>query len=168
VRAVLWVQGCSRRCPGCFNPETHPFEGGEAVPVEALLQRIAALQDTIEGLTVSGGEPLEQEPAITALLRQVKTETGLSVLLFTGFSWEEIQQGIEALHYVDVLIAGRYDRTQPRARGLRGSANQTVHFLTDRYTLADLEAVPSSEVILTPEGEALVSGIRPVRRVVGG
>ncbi len=166
ARAVLWLQGCSLGCPGCYNPQTHPLTGGAAVPVAELLGRLANLGPTIEGLTVSGGEPLQQRPALLALLGRLRQETALSVLLFTGFSWEEVQRFPEApdlLACVDVLIAGRYDSSRHLARGLRGSANKTVHFLTDRYVPADLEAVPASEVHITPEGEVVVSGIDPMR-----
>jgi anaerobic ribonucleoside-triphosphate reductase activating protein len=95
----------------------------------------------------------------------VHQETPLSVLLFTGYTWEEVQRmpdAEELLSYVDILIAGRYDASQPLARDLRGSANKTVHMLTDRYTLADLQAVPLAEVIITEAGEIVMSGIDPV------
>ncbi|MBI2946940.1 MAG: radical SAM protein [Verrucomicrobia bacterium] len=210
TRAVVWVQGCSLGCPGCFNPETHTVQGAESVAVDDLLQRIVGLGDSIEGITISGGEPLQQRPAVVELLRRVKAETALSVILFTGFRWEEVVGASEResdqalwrddagafhqandlahgkrfhaptpsrsaaprhpdtsrprdfLNYMDVLIAGRYDAGQRVARGLRGSANKTVHFITDRYTAEDLEAVPPAEVLVSPRGELIISGIQPV------
>ena len=166
VRAVLWVQGCSLACPGCFNPDSHVLTGGERVPVTDLFQRLVALSASIEGLTISGGEPLQQRRALLALLRRVRQETPLSVVLFTGYTWEEVQRMSdveELLSYVDILIAGRYDASRHLARDLRGSANKTVHVLTDRYTLADVQAVPLAEVIITEAGEIVLSGIDPVR-----
>jgi len=139
---------------------------GERVPVTALFQRLIALSASIEGLTISGGEPLQQRRALLALLRRVRQETPLSVVLFTGYTWDEVQRmpdAEELLSYVDVLIAGRYDASQRLARDLRGSANKTVHVLTDRYTLVDVQAVPLAEVIITEAGEIVVSGIDPVR-----
>jgi anaerobic ribonucleoside-triphosphate reductase activating protein len=62
-----------------------------------------------------------------------------------------------------VLIAGRYDRQQRRASGWRGSANKTVHLLTDRYTLADLDAVPPAEVVIAPDGTVTISGIDAIQ-----
>ncbi len=166
VRAVLWLQGCSLGCSGCYNPATHPFTGGEWVPVEDLFARLAALGDGIDGLTVSGGEPLQQRPALLAFLQRVRRETPLSVLVFTGFAWEEVVRFPEAgelLACVDVLIAGRYEADRRLARGLVGSENKTVHFLTARYTAADLEAVPPAEVVIAADGEVVLSGIDPVR-----
>lgn len=161
ARAVVWVQGCSLGCPKCFNPLTHAFDRGDDISIEDLFHRIAALRDSVEGVTLSGGEPLEQRAPVTELLRWLRAETTLSVVLFTGFGWNEIES-LEILRYVDVLIAARYNHLQRLARGLRGSANKTIHFLTDRYTPADLEAVPAAEVILTPHGEIMTSGIDPL------
>ena len=164
-RAVLWLQGCSLGCPGCFNPETHPLDRGERVPVAEIVARIAALGDSIQGVTLSGGEPLQQLPALLALLRRLRAETSLSTILSTGYRWEEVQAmpGAGALlACVDVLLAGRYDRAQRLARDLRGSANKTVHWLTGRYGPADLAAAPPAELILTAGGGLVASGIDPL------
>ena len=169
TRAVVWVQGCSLGCPGCYNPATHPSAGGEAVAVDDLCARIAALGDGIEGVTVSGGEPLQQRVGLLALLRRLRAQTRLSVLVFTGFTWDEVQHfpgAADLLACVDVLFAGRYDATRHLAQDLRGSANKTVHFLTGRYGPADLREVPEAEVVITADGGVVASGIDPVRWVV--
>ena len=165
-RAVIWVQGCSLDCPGCFNSETHSFRKGKLVSTGQLFKKIVKLGDTIEGITVGGGEPLQQMQPLLTLLRRVRKETNLSVLLFTGYSWEEIgkMEGTpELLRYVDILIAGRYDRTKKVGRNLLGSANQTLHFLSGRYTKKDLKMTPPSEVIITREGKVIMTGIDPPR-----
>jgi anaerobic ribonucleoside-triphosphate reductase activating protein len=164
-RAVLWTQGCTLGCPGCFNPETHAFTGGEQVDADELAERVAGLGG-IEGVTVSGGEPLQQRRALLAFLRRLRERTRLSVLVFTGFTWEEVRRFPEAealLGCIDVLLAGRYDAARHLGRGLLGSANKTAHFLTDRYGPADLAAVPPAEVVITADGEVVASGIDPLR-----
>lgn len=164
LRAVIWVQGCSLNCPGCFNPETHPRGGGQGMAVADLFQRLVAPGPAIEGITISGGEPLQQQEPLLALLQRVKQETELSVLLLTGFSWPEVERMPAApalLANIDVLLAGRYRQSSRLARDLRGSANKTVHFLTGRYTTADLQAVPPAELIISPGGEIFISGIDP-------
>lgn len=160
LRAVLWVQGCSLGCPGCFNPETHAFEGGEEHDVDALFARLEQLDD-IEGITVSGGEPLQQRAPLLDLLQRLKSETSLSVVLFTGFAFDEIKAP-ELLACVDILLAGRYREEERVAYGLLGSANKTIHFLTDRYGPADLEQVPVGEVVISPEGVMVFTGIDPL------
>lgn len=169
LRAVIWVQGCAFACPGCFNPETHNMRGGEVWPVEKLVERILEINNSLggklEGLTISGGEPLYQHRALARLLEQVREKTDLSIVVFTGYDWEELQRlnGIgRFLAQVDVLIAGRYDASRRVAQGLIGSANKVTHFLTGRYTASDLEAVPQAEIIITPEGEVILSGIDPL------
>lgn len=171
LRTVIWVQGCALGCPGCFNPETHVMNGGEPWPVEKLVERILEIKNgpegsKLEGLTLSGGEPLHQHRALARLLEQVREKTGLSILVFTGYDWDELQRlkGIDRfLANVDVLIAGRYDASRRVAQGLIGSANKVAHFLTDRYTTKDLEAVPQAEILLSPDGEIILSGIDPLK-----
>jgi anaerobic ribonucleoside-triphosphate reductase activating protein len=180
LRTVVWTQGCALGCPGCFNPETHAMKGGEIWPVEKLVERILEISHgsaskssqnrRVEGLTISGGEPIHQHRALAHLLQQVREQTDLSILVFTGYDWDELQRlngkdrGIDRfLAYVDVLIAGRYDASRRVAQGLIGSANKVAHFLTSRYTPRDLEAVPQAEIIVTPDGEIILSGIDPLK-----
>jgi anaerobic ribonucleoside-triphosphate reductase activating protein len=165
-RAVVWVQGCSLGCPGCFNPQSHPRLAGTAVQIEDLLAKLVALQDQIEGLTISGGEPLQQMPALLELLHALRRTTHLSVLAFTGFTWAEVQRmphSAELLASLDVLIAGRFVASQRLAQGLIGSANKTVHLLTQRYSWKDLQLTPPAEVWIARDGEIELSGIDPLR-----
>ncbi len=164
-RAVIWTQGCSLGCPGCFNPATHPFSGSERIEVEVLFERLQALGESIEGLTISGGEPLQQRRGLLRLLARVRQETHFSVILFSGVTWKEIQRmpgSAELLTSVDVLLAGRYEAARRLGHGLLGSANKTVHFLTNRYRPADLARVPEAEIFISPGGEVISSGIDPV------
>lgn len=166
LRAVLWFQGCTLNCPGCFNPATHSPSGGDALALEHILRQIRALEPEIEGITISGGEPFQQPCQLAELLTQVKASTHLSVVLFSGFTLEEIQRlpaGSRALKYVDVLIAGRYRQDLRLARGLVGSANKTIHCLTDRYSPADFLDIPEAEVIIAPDGGITLSGIDPLK-----
>lgn len=165
LRAALWVQGCSLGCPGCFNPETHSLHAGESVTVNELARRVTTIRG-IEGVSILGGEPLQQRRAVLSLVRTLRAESDLSVILFTGFTLPEVErmpEGREILGLIDVLIAGRYDETKRLARGLRGSANKTVTFLTSRYTERDFEAVPACEVTIGPGGEVTVNGMDPLR-----
>lgn len=166
IRAVVWVQGCSLACPGCFNPRTHPFDGGEIIDVEDIFSRIRQAAPDIEGITISGGEPLQQRAGVLALLERVRHDSALSAILFTGYAWDEVQAMPEAerlLQCVDVLIAGRYDARRRLGHGLRGSANQTIHLLSNRYKLEDLENVPQAEVLILADGRIILSGINPLQ-----
>ena len=159
-RSVVWVQGCSLGCPGCFNPQTHDREdAAEVVAVPELMRRILAAGT--EGLTVSGGEPLQQAEAVVALLEAARV-AGLSTLLFTGLTWEEVNRlplAPRLLRCVDVLLAGRYEEDRRVAEGLLGSANQTVHLLSPRHTREEIAATPEAEAVILPDGRVVFSGI---------
>jgi len=167
-RAVLWTQSCTLKCPGCFNPETHDPHAGEVIQVTDLAGRLLAITD-IEGVTISGGEPLQQPQAIQALLEQLRARSTLSIVLFSGFAWSEIQRmpiGRHLPDLVDVLIAGRYQADQRVASGLIGSANKDLRCFTTRYTPADFAPVPPAEVRIARDGTITLTGINPV--VLGG
>ncbi len=165
-RAVIWVQGCTLACPGCFNPKTHSINHSKAVSTQKLFKQIVQVSAGLEGLTISGGEPLQQAAALVPLLRKIRATMSLSVILFTGFEWNQIAQvpgGSEVASLCDVVIAGRYQQEKRVASGLLGSANKTFHFLTTRYAQSDFLSIPEAEVILEPNGEILLSGINPLQ-----
>ncbi len=165
-RAVVWTQGCTLNCPECFNPQTHPVLAEKDWPVDRLVELILSRKNEIEGITISGGEPLQQIKPLMELVRKVKELSDLSILVFSGFTWDEIQRMPGArllLQYLDVLITGRYLASKRLASGLVGSSNKTFHFLTERYKMANLISVPVAEVILKPNGEIIMSGIDPLR-----
>lgn len=163
VRFVIWLQGCTLGCPGCFNPLTHAA-AGPTTPIAELVAQLAAAQGSgPEGLSLSGGEPMQQPAAALALLRAARA-LGMSTLMFSGYTLDEIR-GIEpaVLAELDVLIDGRYVSTERHATGLRGSANQRIHLLTDRYTLAQVEATPVAEIRIGPTGELALTGVDPLK-----
>ncbi len=159
-RSVVWVQGCSLGCPGCFNPQTHSRDGAsETLEVAEVMERVLAAGT--EGLTVSGGEPLQQAEAVVTLLEEARA-AGLSTLLFTGLTWEEVQRlplAPRILRCVDVMMAGRYVAERRVAHGLLGSANQTMHLLSPRHTLEEIAATPEAEAVILPDGRVVFSGI---------
>jgi anaerobic ribonucleoside-triphosphate reductase activating protein len=162
VRFVVWLQGCTLGCPGCFNPLTH-IADGPTTPVEELAAQMAAAK--VGGLSLSGGEPLQQPEAALALLRAAR-ELGMSTLAFSGYALEEIRElpgGADVLANLDVLIDGRYVAGERLATGLRGSANQRIQLLTDRYTRADVEATPVAEIVISPAGDVSLTGVNPLR-----
>ena len=164
LRAVVWVQGCTLGCPGCFNPATHRADAGWEVPVDQLVDRIEGLAPRLEGITVTGGEPLQQMDPLLELLREVQRRTCLSVVVFTGFTVEEMMgfpRIEELLANLDVVIAGRYERAHRLARGLRGSANQEALLVTGRYDEQDLAGVPSAEIAISAEGTVTLTGMDP-------
>lgn len=140
-RFAVWVQGCSLRCAGCCNPEMFDERRGESMAIDALAARIPA---GVEGITLLGGEPFEQAAGAAALARAARAR-GLTVMVFTGYTRDELAARADAdelLAQIDLLVDGRYDRAQPeppppRGRRWIGSANQVMHHLTAAYAPDD-------------------------------
>ncbi|MEJ7596990.1 MAG: 4Fe-4S single cluster domain-containing protein [Kofleriaceae bacterium] len=163
ARFVVWLQGCTLGCPGCFNPTTHDATGGRELEVADVVAQLVASR--VEGLSLSGGEPLQQAPAAVALL-QAARDRGLSTLAFSGYTIDEIRElpsGSQVLARLDVLIDGRYRAGERLAAGLRGSANQRIQLLTERYSLADVEATPVAEIRIGRGGEVILTGVDPLK-----
>jgi anaerobic ribonucleoside-triphosphate reductase activating protein len=164
ARFVVWLQGCTLGCPGCFNPTTHDGTGGRAVDVAEVIAQLVAT-DGIEGLSLSGGEPFQQPADALALVTAARAR-GLSTLAFSGYAFDEIRalpDGPAVLAGLDVLIDGRYRSGERLATGLRGSANQQIRLLTDRYTVADVEDTPVAEIRISPTGELVLTGVDPLK-----
>lgn len=131
TRFGLWVQGCARGCPGCVSPEAQPLDGGYLKSVKELAKEILCVSD-IEGITISGGEPFLQEAALCRLLAYVKERRDFGVILYTGYRFEEISS--HALtKFCDAVIDGEYIRELDDGLSLRGSSNQRLIFVTERY-----------------------------------
>lgn len=162
-RFVVWVQGCSLGCKGCFNPETHSL-ASEMRPVTDVVEEVLATPG-IEGVTVTGGEPLEQPAALAAFARQVRDRTKLSVIVLTGYSRDEILADpsmLEAARACDTLVCGRYNERQRLASGLRGSRNKEYWLQTSRYSERDFEHVPEAEILISPDGFVVSTGVDPI------
>ncbi len=163
ARFVVWFQGCTLGCPGCFNPATHAADPIRTMPIAELAAAMAA--SGAAGLSLSGGEPLQQPEAAVALLDLARA-LGMSTLAFSGYAIDEIRArpgGGDVLARLDVLIDGRYVAGERLATGLRGSANQRIHLLTDRHTLAEVEATPVAEIRIGPGGEMVLTGVDPLK-----
>lgn len=136
-RVCLWTQGCKKRCRGCISPELQPYSGNEIdedVLAKILIQ--VARKNNCTGITISGGDPLEQSQALLKLLTLLRNEFD-DILVYTGFELQDIQDGLvgidakKCLDYLDVLIDGKYiDELNYKDCVLRGSSNQNIHFIT--------------------------------------
>lgn len=168
TRYAVWLQGCSIRCAGCCNPHLFDPAGGEGIEVSSLLREVAEARDAIEGVSVLGGEPFDQAQALSPFVQGVR-ELGLGVIVFTGFSLEQLRERddtavADVLAATDVVVDGRYDAALPETHRMwAGSANQRFHYLTRRYSPA-IEAGPggravdSIEISIDPCGSVHLNG----------
>jgi anaerobic ribonucleoside-triphosphate reductase activating protein len=137
VRAVIWVQGCPLRCRGCIAPETLSFEGGDVRTVAGLASWLCSL-DQAEGVTFSGGEPFAQAEALALLLDQVRlARPDFTAMSYSGFTLAALSRGTPAqralLSRLDLLVDGPNQLARHGDQRWRGSSNQRLIPLTDRY-----------------------------------
>lgn len=130
IRYVLFVQGCPHSCPGCHNPQTHPFEGGTARTLDSILEDVKA-NPLISGVTFSGGEPMCQAAALTELARRLRA-MGKNIICYTGYTFEQLikEQDPDRMALMEqcrYLIDGPFILEQKSLMvKFRGSTNQRI------------------------------------------
>ena len=132
-RFVIWVHGCCFACEGCLAENTKNGAYTE-MSVKDLAQEI--LMSDTEGITISGGEPFLQAEALFELITLLKSVRDTGVIIYSGFTLEELQENDEnknLLRVTDILIDGRYIKELDDGRAYIGSSNQRLHYLSDRY-----------------------------------
>ncbi len=130
LRVVLWVSGCSHKCKGCQNPITWDCESGIEFDRYAENEIFKELEnDYIEGLTLSGGDPLytKNRNTVTKLVKKVKEfYPNKNIWLYTGYTWEKIKD-LETIMYVDVVVDGKFiEKFRDNNLHWRGSSNQRI------------------------------------------
>lgn len=134
LRAVVWTQGCKHDCKGCHNPTTHTFNGGFAVDIDVIKEKIKKLY-LHRGITFSGGDPMEQPDECNEIAKFARG-IGLDVWCYTGYTYEELLSN-EGLRYnrgwrkfldnIDVLVDGKFiEKERSLNLYFRGSRNQRV------------------------------------------
>ncbi|MDG1872294.1 MAG: 4Fe-4S single cluster domain-containing protein [Mariniblastus sp.] len=175
TRFAIWMQGCPLRCSGCCNPEMLKFEGGKTTPVEELIKQIldnAKDNVYLEGITLLGGEPFSHARGLDQVAKAVQ-EHGLTVMAFTGFLLEDLREREDSyidrlIRHTDILVDGPYDRERPDStRRWIGSANQRVHFLSNRYAEADSHWERKDTLEIRLQGNQLTVNGFPAKNAVG-
>lgn len=133
-RLVLWTRGCSKHCKNCANPELWDTSNAKNVKVEDIEQIIINIHnDTpIDGITISGGDPLEQMEEILELVKRVKVMVQ-DILVYTGYTVSELERNWDKSiikrmkELISVLIDGAYiEELNDKELSLRGSSNQNI------------------------------------------
>ena len=121
IRVVVFLQGCTRHCANCHNPETWPLKGGRSVRPEDLAAEIIQHSFT-NRVTISGGEPLLQGDELVKLLALLK-QAGFELALYT--SWDQGSVPADVMKLIDYLKTGEYvDELRSTVTPYVGSTNQ--------------------------------------------
>lgn len=138
IRYTIFCQGCVHNCAGCYSKQTHDINGGYFVELNDLLNEIVNSK-TIDGVTLSGGEPFLQARQLAKLCEEIKKRSRreLSIITYTGFTLEDLKEGNyytkKLLEYTDVLIDGKFLEYQRDEKlSYRGSSNQKVIALSKK------------------------------------
>ena len=129
---TIFTQGCHHHCPGCQNPQTHDFAGGHFIDIEEILAMIDE-NPLLDGVTFSGGDPMEQSAALIPLAREIK-ERGMNLIIYTGYTYERLMElsasrpgFFELLSFADILIDGPFIMAKKSLElKFRGSSNQRL------------------------------------------
>ena len=179
VRAALWFQGCSLACPGCWNEGTHPFALDYFIPWAAVQTWLVNLPADVQGITLSGGEPLQHSLDVLMIADFIHLiRPGFSVGIFTGYTVRELETGRfqtldssgsqlvpgspelwEAIKgRIDFAVMGRFNASLVTInKALCGSTNQDVHLFSNRYTPADFRTQEIEITIGDHDGQMCAS-----------
>lgn len=154
VRYTIWTQGCSIHCPGCSNKDTwDPLKGSWYKPVDIATEILNT--EGIDGVTITGGEPLDQFEEVYDLCERVFDK--VSIFLTTGYKEIKLEH-LKILNVLDMICIGPFEQDKICRDGWRGSSNQEVRFLTDRGLKQKNLPSVYKEVIISKQGEALETG----------
>lgn len=172
-RAAVWFSGCTLRCTGCWNEETHAHGKGTDIEVVELSDRLLAIEG-IEGITFSGGEPMQQAFRLYQLMSLIRSKRPeMSFGMYTGYTQRELEAGRfdeffagqmipsypmewnRVKSHLDFAVMGRYNQLLRTSNlPLRGSSNQELVLFSDRYSLSSFEE-QFVEITINPNNTTL-------------
>ena len=159
MRSAIWVQGCTLACKGCLEYSFVAEKGGKDQSIIELHEQLMKVEGN-EGITLLGGEPLQQSEAVLELIKLQKA-AGRTIMLYSGYEPEEldsVQQ--ECVDNSDIVILGRYKEELRNTKlRWRGSENQVLYSPTGRYTVEDFpDGETEISVHIDADGKLLITG----------
>lgn len=147
LRTSVYCSYCSHNCKGCHNQKYQKLESGKKVHIDEIYNEI--LKDEICNVTFTGGDPFFQAKAFYNLAQKIKENTNKTIWIYSGFTYEQILQNIEArklLELCDVLVDGKFILSKfDRNLKWKGSSNQRCILIK--------ESLEKGEVVLYDEVE---------------
>lgn len=142
LRTSLYCAGCENHCPGCHNPQSWNEDGGEAISVDELYNRIVEADMNV---TFTGGDPMYHPEGFIALASLIKRHTNKTIWCYTGYRFEELLSHPtrrQLVELCDVIVDGRYiEAERDLSLHFRGSRNQRI---------IDVKASLNGDIVLFP------------------
>lgn len=136
-RLVLWLQGCTLACKGCFNKHLWPHHPNKLLETKDLSDFLLAKikEYDCEGLTLSGGEPFQQAKASGLLVEKIKDEN-YTVVIYTGYTHNELKNSNNdyvkrLLEFTDILISGRYQGSSAEIKSWNENKDKEIIYLSE-------------------------------------
>ena len=123
--------------------------------------RYAVEEYGIVGITLTGGEPLDQADVLAELVKGATNEAGLNLFLFTGYEKNELKSDAQKIVWKlsDIVVSGRYAIELIETKHpWKGSSNQDVIFNNPQMKRF-LPRERIVEVFIDEEGEVKITGI---------
>ena len=168
LRFTIWTQGCSKGCKECFNPLTWSFENNKVLSPEEILRMVENFED-IDGVTLTGGDPLEQDDILKLLMLLYSKNFKKGIILYTGYTLDEINNSSllrHCLNYIDVLIDGKFEQNLKIDSSIRGSSNQNIIYFSSKVKPEELLFDHEVEVFLEHDSLGLTGFPHFDRRVL--
>lgn len=136
INTSIFFCGCTHHCQGCFNASIWDFKCGKLFDDDAKQLLIRYLSDDeVKGLSILGGEPLQQGKELYELIQEIETLfPDKKIWLWTGYYLNELNnEQMEIVKLCDYVIDGRFEKDKADGRIiLRGSTNQTIWYNENR------------------------------------
>ena len=164
-RFVIWTSGCPRRCENCSNPELQERNLLKDISVKDILKAVSTCTKDIDGITVTGGDPFFQHDELIKLLDGIKAIGIKDILVYTGYTIEEIEREgrlfKKAAELCGVIIDGKYIDSLNDNKGIRGSSNQKIividKSLEEKYK--GLDSCPRTSETIVSKNRIFSAGI---------
>lgn len=142
-RVTLWVAGCTHKCKGCQNPHTWNYKQGKPLHKFWKKLKVELKKPHIKGLTLSGGDPLDQSwknlLELYFFLKKVKRVfPDKDIWVYSGDTYENLIKNRFrrlVLSQCNVLVDGPYNcKLKDTSLPFRGSSNQRILNLKEQRT----------------------------------
>lgn len=145
---TVWTHGCCRNCLGCIAEGWNRTEDPRlTVSPDILAEMLLMEYGTLDGVVLSGGEPFLWAAALSEMITCLdeSVENRIGVMIYTGYSYDELKMLAKKdddvaalLARSDIIVDGSYIKSLDNGETFRGSSNQRLIFLTDRYSEGDI------------------------------
>lgn len=133
-RLGIWLQGCSIHCEGCIAPENQPFDEAFLMTADDLMNDTADALNEADGLTISGGEPLDQKDALQYLLNEINGRGKNDILIYSGYTKSRVLEIFPELpNLTAALISEPFMKGDITSAIWKGSENQIMTVFNENY-----------------------------------